>query len=204
MVRVSEARARRGLSRDEILTAALDLGTRRGVRTMTLGDLADSLGVTRQAIYYYFDTKEDVVVALFSLVFDEVERAVEEARSQATSPVETFRQMVRAHAAVVFDHPAHLELVLREQRSLSPSVRRSMTKRRQAYQRKFESAFADAARYKEVADLPPDLVVSLVLGTANAAHQWTRRVDAQSASVFAERIEDLFANGYGAARSFRR
>jgi AcrR family transcriptional regulator len=52
--------------RDAILDAARDLAVRRGVRAVTLGDLADAVGLAKSNVVRYFGTREEIFVELCS------------------------------------------------------------------------------------------------------------------------------------------
>jgi TetR/AcrR family transcriptional regulator, ethionamide resistance regulator len=59
------AAARKGdLREQEILNAAEALLATRGYVHMTVGDISTAAGVTRSALYFYFASKEDVLIAL--------------------------------------------------------------------------------------------------------------------------------------------
>lgn len=78
---------RRNQTRDEILDAAREVAVRDGFASFTLAAVAEELGLTNPALYYYFDSKEAL---LFELVLREwlacgarVEEAVEPTSSGA-------------------------------------------------------------------------------------------------------------------------
>ena len=52
--------------REAILQAARDLATARGVRAITLGDLADAVGLAKSNVVRYFGTREEIFVELCS------------------------------------------------------------------------------------------------------------------------------------------
>jgi AcrR family transcriptional regulator len=52
--------------REAILEAARDLALRRGVRTITLGDLAEAVGLAKSNVVRYFGTREEIFVELCS------------------------------------------------------------------------------------------------------------------------------------------
>ena len=52
--------------REAILAAARDLAVRRGVRAITLGDLADAVGLAKSNVVRYFGTREEIFVELCS------------------------------------------------------------------------------------------------------------------------------------------
>jgi AcrR family transcriptional regulator len=54
----------RGSTRQRILDVALDLFNERGYDKTSLREIADSLGFTKAALYYHFERKEDILLAL--------------------------------------------------------------------------------------------------------------------------------------------
>lgn len=53
---------------EKILSAALDLFVSRGFEGTTVDAIAEAAGVTKGAIYFHFETKDDVLVALLDQV----------------------------------------------------------------------------------------------------------------------------------------
>lgn len=55
--------ARQEVSRQQILEVAKRLFAEQGVRATSLSKLAEALGITKAALYYYFDSKQELVLA---------------------------------------------------------------------------------------------------------------------------------------------
>jgi AcrR family transcriptional regulator len=51
-------------TRDRILDVALDLFTEQGFDATSLRQIAERLGVTKAALYYHFESKDDILMAL--------------------------------------------------------------------------------------------------------------------------------------------
>jgi AcrR family transcriptional regulator len=68
----------RGSTRERILDVALDLFIEQGYDKTSLREIADRLGFTKAALYYHFERKEDILLALHlrlhSLVPDVLDR----------------------------------------------------------------------------------------------------------------------------------
>ena len=63
--RVAPPAVRKGdLREQQILDAAETLLTTRGYVHMTVGDIAEAAGITRGALYFYFASKQDILIAL--------------------------------------------------------------------------------------------------------------------------------------------
>ncbi len=68
--------APRGFARERVLEAAQGLFAEHGVSGTSLQMIADRLGVRKSAVYYQFPCKDDIVVAVFRPVFEDITRVV--------------------------------------------------------------------------------------------------------------------------------
>jgi AcrR family transcriptional regulator len=59
-----QARRPRGETREAILDIALELFNEQGYEKTSLREIADRLGVTKAALYYHFEKKEDILLEL--------------------------------------------------------------------------------------------------------------------------------------------
>lgn len=76
------------LREQQILDAAEDLLTTTGYADMTVADIAESVGITRAALYFYFGSKQEVLTALVARTVQVLrDRAAGAARDQ-TRPVD--------------------------------------------------------------------------------------------------------------------
>jgi AcrR family transcriptional regulator len=57
-------------TRERILSVALDLFTEQGYDGTSLRQIAEQLGVTKAALYYHFESKEDILMALHMRLHD--------------------------------------------------------------------------------------------------------------------------------------
>lgn len=73
-------------SRRRILEAALRLFGSRGFEETSVAEIARTAGVSKGLVYHYFDTKRDVLEAVFERGSDRMERTLREAR-EGTEPV---------------------------------------------------------------------------------------------------------------------
>lgn len=76
----------RSAAQTRILDAALALIGENGVGGTSLQMIADTIGVTKAAVYHQFKTKEDIVVALTERELGELEEALELAEAEQSRP----------------------------------------------------------------------------------------------------------------------
>lgn len=73
---------RRGEARERLVAVALELFVRHGVGGTSLQMIADGLGVTKAAVYYQFQSKEDIVWAVVTPALDELAEVAARAEAQ--------------------------------------------------------------------------------------------------------------------------
>ena len=74
--------ARSEETRQNILSAALDLFRRNGFEKTTMREIASEAGVALGSAYYYFDSKEALVLAFYEQASDAMFPRLEEALSR--------------------------------------------------------------------------------------------------------------------------
>jgi TetR/AcrR family tetracycline transcriptional repressor len=113
VARAREARAKvtpreRSLSEQAIVDATLALIRRNGATALTMRDLADELGVSPMAAYYYVDNKD----GLLRLVGDHIYSTVEVPPADSGPWHERLRALVRAQRDAMKVYPGLSEALL--------------------------------------------------------------------------------------------
>ncbi len=75
---------RDGETRQEILATALELACSHGFERATLQDIAQRVGVTAAALYYYFESKDALLRALIEPLLDDIDDLVGTAETSTT------------------------------------------------------------------------------------------------------------------------
>jgi AcrR family transcriptional regulator len=92
---------RRGVPFENLLDAAFRTFTERGYRATRLEEIAEAAGVTKGAIYYYFDGKEDLlrraVETRHRAIFHDIEEALSAERAPASAKIRLVLRKVWQH-----------------------------------------------------------------------------------------------------------
>ena len=86
------------IDRNMILDAAATVFSERGYRATNLSIVAETLGVTRQALYHHFPHKDAILFYLFDRTMSLFEVRVLSAKEE--TPGGTFVAMLREHARI--------------------------------------------------------------------------------------------------------
>jgi AcrR family transcriptional regulator len=117
--RVSQNRRR---ARREILETARAVLKKGGMAALTLGSVAGELGMTKQAIYHYFPSKEALVRALVTELLDEEIEFLVNAVESEKDPAKVLGTLIRAFHSYYADRLDAFRIVYCELQLVSPSA----------------------------------------------------------------------------------
>lgn len=95
---------RAGLTREHILTTALELADRDGLKALSMRRLAAELGVEAMTLYHYVPTKDALLDGLVEIVFVEATPSVAEGSPwlpEVTRYADTLRRTLLRHPGVL-------------------------------------------------------------------------------------------------------
>jgi AcrR family transcriptional regulator len=90
------------LRKAEIARAAVDLINRKGIRAMTLADVAARLGIVPTGVIYYFASKEELAAACFLQAIESYQRLIEQALA-GRDRAERIRRFVAGYVELARD-----------------------------------------------------------------------------------------------------
>jgi AcrR family transcriptional regulator len=155
-----------------VLDLASVLFARHGYKATSLELVADQLGVTRQALYYHFRNKQDILAALFDELMTALDESLVEAVPEAGEA--TFEALLRAHIEVIMSDVDLAALLLHAWPELARTPGLDATGRRVAYERKFARAYRRGVKEGRLRPLNPDRAARTLLAAANSVTSWHR------------------------------
>jgi AcrR family transcriptional regulator len=192
----SEATSGR-LSSDLILDTAAVAFAERGYRGTNLSDVAASLGVTRQAIYYYFPKKQDLLMALYVRLLDTLSEQADAVAATCDDPATRFNRMFQAHLVVVANKPTLSAIFTQERNYVSSAQTIPIRDRRRQYTLRFVNTYEAAVAAGDFrSDIPSEVAVALLLGAANWIYTWYRPGGSISVHKLADLALSFLMNGW--------
>jgi AcrR family transcriptional regulator len=159
--------------RNEILRAATALFATRGYRAITIDHIAEAIGLTKSAMYYYFKNKYDLLSTIFHDSFAYYLTHAHAIAAQNATPEEAMRRLIRQHILNAIELREWTTIYFREQSELNDKDRAYITKCNKEYSELFERAYVRGlpGAFKQ---LPPMIVYNYIVGSCNSIIQWFR------------------------------
>ena len=175
---------------------ATRLFSEHGYAATSLEDIAEVIGFTKPAIYYYFASKEEILFEIHDEIVRSGLERLAAIRAAGGSPAEQLEQILLEHIGRLLDNVEANLVFAREQAALSPDRAASIHEGDRAYERAVREIYAYGVEDGSLVDLDPRVAVGTLLAACNWAHRWYRPGGEYSASDVADMIVGLLTQGY--------
>lgn len=108
----SQRRGQAGESRERVLSAALELFTKRGYRSTSMREVAEAVGLTKATLYHHFRSKSDIIQALLFPVVDQLDDDL--ARAEVEDLTSLRDRLLNSCVDTMLAHRQTLTLLLRD------------------------------------------------------------------------------------------
>lgn len=188
---MATSNAKANAVRESILDAASGLFIEHGIGGTSMQDIADALGVTRTAVYYYFKNKESILAALTEGITRVpgplVGRLTEKG---AADPVTALRNFTRHHAMRLLSHPLQFRVVERNENNLPARQRERGRAARRAFLEQFTEVIRRGVQSGHFRVIDPRVAAFALIGMCNWTAWWFR----PSGRLAPEEIADMLAD----------
>ena len=111
--------------REQILSSAAQLFIEHGYYGLSMRQIAESVGVTKAALYYHFKDKEDLFLAILKAYLERVERLIIDIQNEDLTCRERIGLLVKRILNQPVDQRAIIRLASQEMAHLSADSRKS-------------------------------------------------------------------------------
>lgn len=181
----------------EVLDAAAEVFARKGFAAATVQDVADALGILKGSLYYYIDTKEDL---LFRVVVEVHEAAdalhATVAAATGLSPLEQLLHYVRLQVAWNAQNNVKISVYYDDMEKLSAERLAEVRQRRRAHETFVIEMIASAQEAGEItAAVPPTLLANQVFAVVVWPYRWFRSRNKTTVQELADACADFLRGG---------
>jgi AcrR family transcriptional regulator len=186
--------------RDEIMAAAKKVFARNGFHATTMGDIAKEADLAYGSVYQYFDSKDDLFLALMSAeeyaLRTHVAVALAKCGPRADRSWEPFRATVQATFEFFEADKATTKLLLRDAYALGDRFEKHLSDIYERFIDDIEDHMVAAQQRGKVVSAPPRMVV-FTLGAliGQLAHRRLTKDDGVSAAEVSDFVISFIVNG---------
>jgi AcrR family transcriptional regulator len=180
---------------DQLLETATRLFKEKGYHNTSMQDLADALGLQKGSLYYYIDSKEELLRRLLERATSVMAFQIDEIYAADFSPSEKLRWALENHAVAMMEHLDLVAVYLNEYRNLPPGRLEEALATRKHYEQVLMRILEDGIALGEFRPVDVKMAVFGLLGMLNWTHQWFSPGGRFSSREVASMLVDLALQG---------
>lgn len=191
-------RGRGTLSHGVVLEAAAKLFNAKGFDRTSMNDIAEELGVTKPSIYYYFPSKDAILVGAIKEAGASFEGKVRQVVSDGRSPYDQFRDVIRLYLEGM-RWEVFRTLILADERALSKAGKDQVLKSKRRINEVVEALIRRAEEKGEMNVVSPHYATFAIFGMLNWMALWRRGDWTKNAAEIDETYEQMILSGVSGA-----
>ena len=160
--------------REEIVQCATELFDKKGFFNTSLDDVAQAVGIKREALYYYYRNRTELLLAIIAPQATELIESLKEVVASSLPAKEKLRLAIQNHLDRFDRHCLEMTITLRDGvMGTSDPVREPMTKVWKSYEQLWTTLIADgqsSGEFNIAGD--PKMVSFGILGMCNWLSRW--------------------------------
>ncbi|WP_454041717.1 TetR/AcrR family transcriptional regulator [Cellulosimicrobium sp. Marseille-Q8652] len=178
---------------DDIMRAALELFATQGFANTSVRQVVEAAGVTKGAMYHYFESKDDLLFAIYERILSLQTSHLEEIIGRGEPTAQTLRAVCVDVIETSIDFLAEGTVFFRSAHMLSAPRQQEVTQRRRAYHDTFSGLIERGQReglYRT--DVPVGVLVAHFFSDVHYLSHWYSPTGPESQVQVAEQLTDMF------------
>ncbi len=180
---------------DQLIETATRLFNEKGYHNTSMQDLADALGMQKGSLYYYIESKEELLRRLLKRATSFLTSQIDEIYASDLPPAEKLRWALEHHAAMMMDHLDLVAVYLQEYRNLPPERLEEALAVRKHYEQVLMQIINDGITAGDFRPTNVKMAVFGFLGMVNWTHQWFSPDGPFTSQEIAATLSDLALHG---------
>ncbi|QIZ67158.1 TetR/AcrR family transcriptional regulator [Geobacillus subterraneus] len=186
--------------KEKIMAASIELFEQNGFSETSIQDIVDALGVTKGTFYYYFTSKEELLMDIhlryIEGLLDKEERIISDKRRPLREKLYDIIFMLIHN---VERQGREARIFFREMKHLSEEHLQKVKEKRDLFRYRLQSLIEEGMKSGELrCDLSPAIAALTVLGAANWSYHWFRPDGELTDAEVAEQMVAILIDGMGA------
>ncbi|MED3822866.1 TetR/AcrR family transcriptional regulator [Priestia flexa] len=183
--------------KERIMETSILLFAKKGFKETSIQDIADELNVTKGTFYYYFKSKEEVLLDIHrSYIEHLVENQETILRADELSCAEKLYEMIFKLIYDIEKEGLRAKVFFREMRHLSDNHLLSIVPKRDQFKMNLQDLIEAGIKAGEFRrDLPADIVTLGILGITNWSYFWFQPSGERSSQEVAAIFYNMLVDG---------
>ena len=186
--------------RAQIYRAAARIFFEKGYSAASVEDIAEEVGILKGSLYYYMDSKEDLLFHVIDEAHTGLSRQLEAQEDESISALDELSRLIHVHVRYVCVNHTEIGVFFNDFRFLSKDRKRVIIAHRDSYDHRLQRIIRRGQTSGEIRDTIDPKIASLgILGMVNWLYQWYRAGGDMNPDEIADELLGLVQSGLAAS-----
>jgi AcrR family transcriptional regulator len=181
---------------DALLSAAARVFAERGYHQTSMRDLARASGSSLAGLYYYVESKEELLYLIQRRNFEQVIAGMKERLAGATDPVDRLMRFIDNHLDYFASHMSEMKVLSHEAGALSGESLQVVEEMKRVYTRSLMDILAAIEERHGPAHANRRVAAYSLFGMMNWIYNWYDPLGDLGVELLAQNIGRIFLGGY--------
>ncbi len=157
----------------DIYREAARIISEKGFDATSMGDIAETVDLTKGGLYYYIKGKKALLYAIMNFVLNLLEEDVIEIAEEDKDPDLRLASLLSGYVRLVIDEPSAMNILVNEEEGLDAAYRPKVMERKRAFTDFLrDSIVAVLQKQRRTPDVDPTVAAHSVLGMVHGVVLW--------------------------------
>jgi len=184
----------RELKRNAVLQTAAQLFNERGFHATSLDDIAERLNVSKPTVYYYVESKDQILLECVKIALDLMQAGIDEVRAAGGSAIDQLKACMRIYSSVVTQDFGMCVIRIGED-PLPDPLKKELRGLKAGIDGQFRRLIAEGVAEGSLAPCDPKMAAFMLAGALSWIGRWYRSDGDLTPDQIADQGIELLLNG---------
>lgn len=184
----------REVKRNAVLQTAAQLFNERGFHATSLDDIAERLNVSKPTVYYYVESKDQILLECVKIALDLMQAGIDEVRAAGGSAIDQLKACMRIYSSVVTQDFGMCVIRIGED-PLPDPLKKELRHLKAGIDGQFRRLIAEGVAEGSLAPCDPKMAAFMLAGALSWIGRWYRPDGDLTPDQIADQGIELLLNG---------
>ena len=180
----------------DIYREAARIISEKGFDATSMGDIAETVDLTKGGLYYYIKGKKALLYAIMNFVLNLLEEDVIAIAKEGEDPDRRLASLLAGYVRLVIDEPSAMNILVNEEEGLDASYRPKVMERKRAFTDFLRESIEEVLeRQDRVPEIDPSVAAHSVLGMVHGVVLWYKTESALTPDELVDQVTQLALRG---------
>ncbi len=167
-----------------------------GYEKASIRNIAEAMGMTKAGLYYYFDSKEELLYQILDSYMDDLLTGIQDITERISDPISFLRECIRFQVNLYCRDKYRSKLIIHDENCLSGQYYQALKEKQRTYLSYWREGLRKFCEQEKIETGNLSVDVNFLVGMCNWTYQWYNAKGEVNPDALADRIFNIFFYGF--------